>query len=111
MFRRVGTCKAGIWGEKLGLGRERGQGQNRTADTRTFSPTSLTAGKGKGTEKGDASALGEVETATETAKRDVEKARFDSLPGAAPRGWHRKASWALGGAGCHQRHRGSDVTT
>ena len=38
MFRRVGTCKAGIWGEKLGLGRESGQGQNRTADTRIFSP-------------------------------------------------------------------------
>ena len=33
-----GDVKAGIWGEKLGLGRESGQGQNRTADTRIFSP-------------------------------------------------------------------------
>src|SRR5436309_9850605 len=49
MFRRVGTCKAGIWGEKLGLGRESGQGQNRTADTRIFS--SAVQYRGTGTTK------------------------------------------------------------
>ena len=56
-------CKAGIWGEKLGLGRESGPGAESNCRHADFQSRQPSGWKGNGKGKGDSSALGKVVSA------------------------------------------------